>query len=211
MKNKLAAIGLAAGLTAGGGAGLLLAVPAVSGAQSADTTVPADPGTTAPSDSARPDRTTRIAEALAPLVEDGTITQDQADAVASTLATSLPEGHGGGKGGHHGAGLDAAATALGLSAEDLRAALQGGQTIAQVAEANGVDVQTVIDAMVAEEKAELDARVTSGAITQEEADQHLTRDTERITDMVNNGMPTKGDRGPRAPDSGTTDSTTQTG
>src|SRR5262245_30163160 len=51
----------------------------------------------------------------------------------------------------HGPGpqLEAAAEAIGITEEELLAALQDGQSIAQVAEANGVDVQTVIDAMVA--------------------------------------------------------------
>ncbi|MET0902177.1 MAG: hypothetical protein ABWZ52_02960, partial [Acidimicrobiales bacterium] len=51
----------------------------------------------------------------------------------------------------HGPGvqLSVAAEAIGITEDELRTALEGGQSIAQVAEANGVDVQTVIDAMVA--------------------------------------------------------------
>jgi hypothetical protein len=45
--------------------------------------------------------------------------------------------------------VKAAADALGLSVEDLAAELRGGKTIAQVAEEQGVEVGTVVDAMVA--------------------------------------------------------------
>ncbi len=43
--------------------------------------------------------------------------------------------------------LEAAAEAIGIEADALREALQGGQTMAQVAEANGVEVQAVVDAL----------------------------------------------------------------
>jgi uncharacterized protein YidB (DUF937 family) len=56
--------------------------------------------------------------------------------------------------------LRTAAQAIGIDASILRDALRDGQTIAEVAEANGVDPQTVIDALVA-------------------------RSTERITRVVN--------------------------
>ena len=86
--------------------------------------------------------------------------------------------------------------ALGITADELRTALEGGQTIAEVAAEKGVDVQTVIDAMVAEAKTHLDEEVAAGEHTQEEADQKLADVTERITDSVNNGMPARGDHGP---------------
>jgi hypothetical protein len=204
--NKFAALGLAAGLAAGGAAGLVVAIPAVSGAQSTSTT-------TAPSDTSRPDPGTHIADALAPLVADGTLTQDQADKVTSALKDAMPKGGPGGRGpgmGHGGAGLDAAATALGITADELRTELQGGSTIAQVAAAKGVDVQTVIDAMVADAKTHLDQEVASGEHTQAEADQKLADITARITDSVNNGMPARGDHGPgggQPPADGTTGTT----
>ena len=66
----------------------------------------------------------------------------------------LPERGPGGPGrGHFGAGLDAAAEAIGIESEELRTALRDGSTIAEVAEANDVDVQTVIDALVADAEA----------------------------------------------------------
>ncbi len=192
--NKFAALGLAAGLAAGGAAGLVVAVPAVSGAQSTSTTTV--DGSTATTDTGRPDPGTRVNDALAPLVSDGTISQEQADKVAEALKDAMPMGGRGGGMGHGGQGLDAAATALGITADELRTELEAGTTIAQVASDKGVDVQTVIDAMVAQAKTHLDEEVAAGEHTQEEADQKLADMTERITDSVNNGMPARGDHGP---------------
>jgi hypothetical protein len=109
------------------------------------------------------------------------------------------------RGPHRGGpGLEAAADAIGISVEDLRAALVDGETLAQVAEANGVDVQVVIDAMVADAQEHLAEKVAAGDLTQEEADVRLAKITERITERVNsNEPPPRGPRGPRgegAPD-----------
>jgi polyhydroxyalkanoate synthesis regulator phasin len=192
--NKFAALGLAAGLAAGGAAGLVVAIPAVSGAQATSTT--AADGSTATTDAGRPDPGTHISDALAPLVADGTITQDQADKVATALKGAMPQGGRGGGMGRGGMGLDAAATALGVTADELRTELSSGKTIAQVASDKGVDVQTVINAMAAQAKTHLDEEVASGEHTQAEADQKLADLTQRITDSVNNGMPARGDHGP---------------
>ena len=201
MKKKAAAAAMTAGLLGGGAAGLILGSTGVSGAQETTTTVEQQAGDATTSDAGRPDPSEHFAEALAPLVEAGTITQAQADAVIAALAEAGPPagGHGGhgGRGemgGRGGRGLDSAAEALGVSADELRTALQGGQTIAQVAESKGVDVQTVIDAMLADLKAHLDEEVAAGEHTQEEADQKLADATERITDSVNNGFPERGER-----------------
>ena len=50
---------------------------------------------------------------------------------------------------HRGEAAAVAAEAIGISDDELRTALEDGQSIAQVAEAEGVDVQTVVDALVA--------------------------------------------------------------
>ena len=89
-------------------------------------------------------------------------------------------------------GIEAAATALGMTTAELRTAVQSGQTLAQIAADKGVDVQVVIDALKAELAEHLAEEVTSGEITQEQADQKLAKASERITDMVNNGRPERG-------------------
>jgi polyhydroxyalkanoate synthesis regulator phasin len=200
-KKSIVAAGLGAGLLGGSAAGLVLTGASVSGAQEAATTQSAAgtaSSSSATSETTRPDPAEHFAEALAPLVADGTITQDQADAVTAALAEAMPADGAGGPGGpgmgHGGgpAGSEAAATALGISVDELRAAIEQGQTIAEVAAASGIDVQTVIDAMVAERAARLDESVAAGELTQEEADQKLADATTRITDEVNNGRPQRG-------------------
>jgi hypothetical protein len=128
-----------------------------------------------------------LEEALQPLVADGTITQAQADAVTTALQEARPEGRPGGRGMGHGRvghGVEAAATALGMTSDELRTALRDGQTIAEIAAEKGVDVQTVIDAMAAEVKTHLDEEVAAGERTQEEADAKLADAIERITERL---------------------------
>ena len=107
-----------------------------------------------------------------------------------------PGGPGGPGRGHFGAGLDAAAEAMGIESEELRAALEDGSTIAEVAEAKGVDVQTVIDALVADAETHLDDAVAAGKLTEEQAATMKANLTDRITAMVNGEGP---HGGPGAP------------
>ena len=103
-----------------------------------------------------------------------------------------PEG-GRGFGGHHRGfhmGLETAATALGMTTDELREALSAdGATLASVAETQGVDVQVVIDALVAEAQEHLDQAVADGHLTQEEADEKAADLEARITEMVNSERP----------------------
>ena len=78
MRKALAAGALSASLVAGGAAGALLFAPAISGAQTPTTEAPA--AGQAPQGQPPADRSQWMADALAPLVQDGTITQAQAAA-----------------------------------------------------------------------------------------------------------------------------------
>ena len=188
MNKKLISISLGAGLAVGSVAGLI-AVPSLSSAQTATTTAPA----TAPAD--RPDPSVRLNETLKPLVDAGTITQAQADAVVSALKADMPaHGERGGKGGQS---LEIASQALGMSVEELHTALDGGQTLAQVASDKGVNVQVIIDALVAERTTHINQEVADGELTQAEADEKLAEVTQKVTDMVNNPRPEGGPRGER--------------
>lgn len=239
MNKKLTAAGLAAGLLAGTGAGLILelsgsanaasSVVAVAGADDTgtDSTDGTDTGTG--TDAARPDPGQRLAEVLQPLVDDGTLTPAQLDAVTAALQAAGPMGHVGpadGRGGpgmgRGGANLDVVASTLGLTADEVRTAIEGGQTIADLAAANGSSADNVIDALVAALKTHLDEEVAAGDHTQAEADQILADATTRITDFVNNTqaagpMGGEGGRGPGGPGqrpgdaNGTSTSTGDTG
>lgn len=91
--------------------------------------------------------------------------------------------------GHHGPGLEAAAEAIGISVEDLRTALADGSTLAEVAEANGVDVDTLIRALVAEATERLDEAVENGRLDADEAEEIKADLVERITARVNGEGP----------------------
>src|SRR6476620_4832247 len=59
---------------------------------------------------------------------------------------------------------------LAVSRQDLRAALQGGQTLSQYTTSLGKDPQTVVDALTNAATTKLDQLVAEGTITQERAD-----------------------------------------
>ena len=142
-----------------------------------------------------------VSTVLAGLVTDSTLTQAQADKVAAALkAAGIAHGHPGAGGPRpHGApaggaaDLSAAATALGLSEADLRTALQSGKSLAQVAQTQNVDVDTLVEALVTAETARITADVTAGKLTQAQADKRLANLTARITERVNRTRP--GDQG----------------
>lgn len=172
---------------------------------SEDTGTPDDAGTEGSDDAGRAaDRLQRIRDALSGLVGDGSLSQEQADEVAETLDGSDALGGRGGQGGPGepggpghliGQGLDAAATALGLTETEVREAVRGGQTLAELADSQGVDVQAVVDALLAEGEQELSDAVAAGRVTQERADEIAAALPERLAEMVENGRPERGGSG----------------
>jgi hypothetical protein len=217
--RRAATLGVAAGLLGGGAIGLLATMPSLTSAAS-QVSATTEPSTTEPSttdtavvvqDDTSTDTVTdtdtddvadtpdaqhlTLREQLQSLVDDGTITAAQADAVAEYLVANRPahDGPGGhGHGGRPGFDGEVLAGLLGIDAETLRTELQGGKTVAEIATEQGVDVQTVIDALVAEATSHLQLAVDNGRLTQEEADAKLVDLTARITDRVNNGRPDAG-------------------
>ncbi len=92
--------------------------------------------------------------------------------------------------------LAVTATALGVTEAELRTELEAGKSIAQVAGAKNVNLQVVIDALVADHKAHIAQHVTEGKLTQAQADEKLAEVETRVTDMVNKtGLPMKGGPG----------------
>ena len=105
-----------------------------------------------------------------------------------TSTTDAGAGFGRGFGGRHHGGhhvaLSAAAEAIGISEDDLRTALEDGQSIAAVAEANGVEVQVVIDALVAEATSRIDEAVADGRIEQDRAEELKADLPDRMAEVV---------------------------
>jgi hypothetical protein len=128
--------------------------------------------------------------------------EDAIDALPDRMAElvereGLPDRGGrGGRGGPfdgRGPGLEAAADAIGISADELRSALTDGSSLADVAAAHDVDVQAVIDALVAEATTHLDEAVENGRLTEAEAAERAADLEEHITARVNGEHPARGD------------------
>jgi polyhydroxyalkanoate synthesis regulator phasin len=140
----------------------------------------------------------RITSALSGLVDDGSLTQEQADEVATTLSEA-----GIGRGGHHGGdriGLETAAESLGMTEEELRTALEpDGTSLADVAVAEGVEIDTLVDALVKAQQDRIAQAVEDGRLTQEEADERLADLEERVTERVNSDAPSRGHHGHGGP------------
>jgi len=135
------------------------------------------------------ERVQRIRDALTELIDNGTITDEQADAVAETLGESddLLDHHGHGPMG--GVSLSTAAEALGLAEDELRDALADGSSLADVAEANGVATADLVTALVAAAQEKIDASVADGSLDQTRADELATGLQDRITAMVEGDLP----------------------
>lgn len=133
-------------------------------------------------------------------VADGRLTKEQGDVLKQRIESGQAPlfGLGGGPGGHdrggHFGDLDAAASYLGLTEDQLRTQLQSGKTLADVAKAQGKSVDGLIDALVAATKKDLDEAVADGRLTQAQADQILADMKQRITDRVNGKLPQFNDR-----------------
>jgi polyhydroxyalkanoate synthesis regulator phasin len=161
----------------------------------------------------------RIEDALSGLVDDGTITQEQASEVARTLAESRDRGRHGGPGGAmgrpgmggpgmggpgmgegfgHGGpvghvghlDLSVLTDVLGLTEDELRSALRDdGTTLADVAEQQRVAVDDVVAALRAAAEERVEQAVTDGRITREHADEIIAELPERIADAMGREWP----------------------
>ncbi len=132
-KKFLAPAALTASLIIGGLVGAMFGTPAVSFAQT------------------EPDQ--RVERAERPGDGRGRGETRSADRPAAAgderSAQEDSDGDRRGRHAHRGVALQAAAEALGMRAEELKAELRNGKSVRTVAEERGVDVQTVIDAIVA--------------------------------------------------------------
>jgi hypothetical protein len=133
-----------------------------------------------------------LADRVDAAVAAGRITKAEGDALKQRINSGdYPLFAGPHRGfGHAGlGGLDAAASYLGLTEDQLRAELEGGKTLAQVAQAHNKSVDGLVDALVADAKKHLDAAVSSGRLTQAQANDLLNGLRARIASRVNSREP----------------------
>ena len=91
-------------------------------------------------------------------------------------------------------GLDAAASYLGLTEDQLRTKFQDGKSLADVAKSQGKSVDGLVQAIVEDAKKKLDAAVSKGRLTRSEADSILSGLKAHVTDFVNRTPPRFGFR-----------------
>ena len=139
---------------------------------------------------------------IAEEVASGELTQAQADAKLAEVtvrATDMVNGvrpagmgegkHGGMGHGGHAKSLANVATVLKLTEAELKAQLDSGKSLADVAKAQNVNVTAVIEVIVADVKAHIAEEVASGELTQAQADAKLAEVTTKVTEMVNSVRP----------------------
>jgi hypothetical protein len=176
--RRYAVIGLTAGLLGGSAVGLAATLPSASHA--ADEPPLDEPVLAVEEQVAHAEPGEWIRGALAPLVDDGTLTTEQLDAVVAALGEARPArpvlghrpGHlGRGDRGHVLGDREELAALLGIDVDTLASELASGKSLAELAEEHDVEVQTVIDLLVAD----AEARTADLAETIRE----------RVTEMVN--------------------------
>ena len=120
-----------------------------------------------------------------------------AGSVSAAPPTPTPPGapaaaqqNGQGRGFGHGAGIGYQALSgsvgklLGMTAEQIHAERLAGKSLAEIAQAKGVQKDALVNAMVESHKAMLDARVKAGTLTQAQADTALATMKTRIAQSV---------------------------
>lgn len=141
--------------------------------------------------------------ALADAVAAGQLTQEQADDILARRALK--------------SAIDKnaiLAEALGLTVDELEAALAGGQSLADLMTAQGIDPATLMANAQAAYEAAVQQAVADGVITQAQADEFLAGETFNFFGRGERGGHHRGGRGghgfgfPRTPDSTTPDTNT---
>lgn len=138
-------------------------------------------------------------------VADGRLTEAEATALKARIAAGevplLGLGHGGrhhAGPGHHGLELDAASTYLGLTEAEIRTRLESGDTLAEIAAAEGKTSAGLVSALVAAAGTELDQKVAEGRISEAQKATILADLESRIQSIVNGetGFRFRGHHGP---------------
>jgi lambda repressor-like predicted transcriptional regulator len=138
------------------------------------------------------DAEAQVAEHL----DAGQITEEQADRILDGLEERItervyaerPVREGRGRRGH-GQGSEIVSELLGMTTQEIRDGFEAGNTLAELAQAQGVSSEQLVDALVAEAEARVTEKVESGDISQDRADSILGNMEERIENRVNSERP----------------------
>ncbi len=135
---------------------------------------------------------THVAERL----EAGDITQEQAARLLDGLQERITERVNAERPirerrgpRHNGEGAAVVSELLGLSPQEIREGFQAGNTLAELAEAQEVSPDSLVDALVAEAEARVAQKLEAGDISEDRADSILEGLEERIEDKVNAERP----------------------
>lgn len=134
--------------------------------------------------------TERIDEALAADRIDADraaeLKEGLADRISEMVNREPGEGFGRGRGrGFGGAGGGEVAEFLGLTTDELRAAFADGQTLAEVAEAQGVSEDELVAFLLEQLEERLDQAVENGRLDADEVEEKLADAAERIEEHIN--------------------------
>lgn len=138
-------------------------------------------------------------------VAAGDLSEEQADQIRERIESGEGSpffGKGGRRHGGGGLGGEALAEFLGIAVEELREARADEQSLAQIAEANGVSRDDLIAFLVGQVEDKLTAKVEEGKLDQERADEKLAQFEERVDDLVDSTesfRPGRGHHRPRMP------------
>jgi polyhydroxyalkanoate synthesis regulator phasin len=205
MKKLLTTIGIVVALGAG-----VFAVSTVlpASAQNPSTSSSSDSSSSSGSAAcAAPGRGQVVKNALDGLVQKGTITQDQENAVIQSLqdaAKGAKHGNGNGRAALRprariaGGMVKVAADKIGVQPQDLVTARRNGQSVADVANSKGVNPSDVVTAIVNAGDQKIDQAVSNGTINQDKADKAKAKLPQLADKFVN----TAGKTGGCAPSTG---------
>jgi ribosomal protein S20 len=123
-------------------------------------------------------------------VSSGKLTQDQADQMKAKLSDQIKNrvehkgAFGGDQNGNRGGQFKEIATLLGVDQQEIMTQLKAGQSLVDIAATKQIDEQQIIDQLVSSASQRIDQEVTSGKITQDQADQMKAKLPDRIKQMV---------------------------
>ena len=188
----------AAGITIAGGS-LAVATMAPGGIAGAQDETPAETEQ-APDESDSPGELRRgdhLGDVLGSLVDDDTITQDQADTIAERFAEARAEFDGRRPGVHArpgfrgGISFDVVTDITGLTQDEIREGLRSGETLAELA---GDSSDELAAAMIEAANERIDAGVESERLTEERAEEMRAEVEQRVEDRLNGELGRRGGR-----------------